>query len=189
MIAPDAVAPGLIVAAPSSGSGKTVFTLGLIRHWARVGVPVASAKVGPDYIDPAFHAAASGRPCLNLDPWAMRAATLASAFEKLARAGEIIVCEGVMGLFDGATVDVGLDRRSGYRERLAGGAGRRCACSGGERRCRGPRLRDAPAGSVGCCRRLQPRRRRATRGAVARGLCARGAGDTRPRMLAATRRG
>jgi cobyrinic acid a,c-diamide synthase len=99
-----ASAPGLIIAAPSSGSGKTVFTLGLIRHWARAGVAVASAKVGPDYIDPAFHAAASGRPCLNLDPWAMRAGTLAAAVSRLARAGEIIACEGVMGLFDGATV-------------------------------------------------------------------------------------
>lgn len=99
--------PGLIVAAPSSGSGKTVFTLGLIRHWTCAGVPVASAKVGPDYIDPAFHAAASGRPCLNLDPWAMRPATLALAVERLARASEIIVCEGVMGLFDGAGVREG----------------------------------------------------------------------------------
>ncbi len=102
-----ATAPGLIVAAPSSGSGKTVFTLGLIRHWSRSGVAVASAKVGPDYIDPAFHAAASGRPCLNLDPWAMRSATLAAALEQLARVGEVIVCEGVMGLFDGATADAG----------------------------------------------------------------------------------
>lgn len=100
-------APGLIVAAPSSGSGKTVFTLGLIRHWARAGVSVASAKVGPDYIDPAFHAAASGRPCLNLDPWGMRAGTLAAAVSLLAQIGEIIVCEGVMGLFDGATVREG----------------------------------------------------------------------------------
>ena len=107
MTTPAATAPGLIVAAPSSGSGKTVFTLGLIRHWARAGVPVASAKVGPDYIDPAFHAAASGRPCLNLDPWAMRSATLAAALELLARTSEIIVCEGVMGLFDGATADAG----------------------------------------------------------------------------------
>ena len=107
MTVPAAIAPGLIVAAPSSGSGKTVFTLGLIRHWARAGVAVASAKVGPDYIDPAFHAAASGRPCLNLDPWAMRSATLAAALELLARTSEIIVCEGVMGLFDGATADAG----------------------------------------------------------------------------------
>ena len=107
MTTPAATAPGLIVAAPSSGSGKTVFTLGLIRHWSRAGVAVASAKAGPDYIDPAFHAAASGRPCLNLDPWAMRSATLAAALEQLAQAGEIIVCEGVMGLFDGATADAG----------------------------------------------------------------------------------
>lgn len=99
--------PGLIVAAPASGSGKTVFTLGLIRHWARSGLRVASAKVGPDYIDPAFHSAASGRPCLNLDPWAMRPKTLVAAAQRLRRAGEMIVCEGVMGLFDGATVDTG----------------------------------------------------------------------------------
>jgi cobyrinic acid a,c-diamide synthase len=102
-----ASAPGLIIAAPSSGSGKTVFTLGLIRHWARAGVAVASAKVGPDYIDAAFHAAASGRPCLNLDPWAMRAGTLAVAVSRLARMGEVVVCEGVMGLFDGATAREG----------------------------------------------------------------------------------
>ncbi|HYN40042.1 MAG TPA: AAA family ATPase, partial [Rhodospirillales bacterium] len=102
-----AAVPGLIVAAPASGSGKTVFTLGLIRHWARCGLRVASAKVGPDYIDPAFHAAASGQPCVNLDLWAMRPATLAGAAARLALAGDIVVCEGVMGLFDGATVDTG----------------------------------------------------------------------------------
>lgn len=104
---PPPAAPGLIVAAPASGSGKTVLTLGLIRHWARSGLKVASAKVGPDYIDPAFHSAASGRPCLNLDPWAMRPETLAAAAARLQRAGEVVVCEGVMGLFDGATVDSG----------------------------------------------------------------------------------
>jgi cobyrinic acid a,c-diamide synthase len=102
-----ASAPGLIIAAPSSGSGKTIFTLGLIRHWARAGVAVASAKVGPDYIDPAFHAAASGRPCLNLDSWAMRSGTLAAAVSRLTRMGEVVVCEGVMGLFDGATAREG----------------------------------------------------------------------------------
>jgi cobyrinic acid a,c-diamide synthase len=102
-----ATAPGLIVAAPASGSGKTVFALGLIRHWTRSVVAVASAKVGPDYIDPAFHAAASGRPCLNLDPWAMRPETLAAAVGVLEQSGDIIVCEGVMGLFDGATVGEG----------------------------------------------------------------------------------
>lgn len=96
-----------MIAAPASGSGKTVFTLGLIRHWARSGVRVASAKVGPDYIDPAFHAAASGRPCFNLDLWAMRPATLCAVAALLAEHGDIVVCEGVMGLFDGATANAG----------------------------------------------------------------------------------
>ena len=100
-------AAGLIVAAPASGSGKTVFTLGLLRHLAKGGAAVASAKAGPDYIDPAFHAAASGRACLNLDPWAMAPATIAAAVASLAGAADIIVCEGVMGLFDGATADAG----------------------------------------------------------------------------------
>ncbi len=103
MTAPATAAPALIVAAPASDSGKTVFTLGLVRHWTRAGFAVASAKVGPDYIDPAFHAAASGLTCLNLDPWAMRRETLAAAVGELEQSGDIVVCEGVMGLFDGAT--------------------------------------------------------------------------------------
>jgi cobyrinic acid a,c-diamide synthase len=101
------VTRGLIVAAPSSGSGKTIFTLGLLRHLTASGVSVASAKAGPDYIDPAFHSAATGRPCLNLDPWAMRPETLAAAFARLGVCAELIVCEGVMGLFDGATATRG----------------------------------------------------------------------------------
>lgn len=95
-------AAGLVIAAPASGSGKTTVTLGLLRHLARRGVAVASAKAGPDYIDPAFHAEASGRPCFNLDPWAMRRATLATLVGRLAEGAEIVLCEGVMGLFDGA---------------------------------------------------------------------------------------
>lgn len=98
---------GLIVAAPSSGSGKTSVVLGLLRLLARRGIRVASAKVGPDYIDPAFHAAASGRPCFNLDGWAMRPATVAALTAKLALDAELVVCEGVMGLFDGAFVAPG----------------------------------------------------------------------------------
>ncbi len=98
---------GIIIAAPASGSGKTVFTLGLLRHLGRNGVAVASAKAGPDYIDPAFHAAATGRPCVNLDAWAMRPATLAAAARGLATDAELVVCEGVMGLFDGATLEDG----------------------------------------------------------------------------------
>ncbi|HTH16284.1 MAG TPA: cobyrinate a,c-diamide synthase [Magnetospirillum sp.] len=99
-------APGLVLAAPSSGSGKTLVTLGLLAHLAGRGVGVASAKVGPDYIDPAFHAAATGRPCLNLDAWAMRPESLAGTIGTLSDA-ELVVCEGVMGLFDGAATAEG----------------------------------------------------------------------------------
>ncbi|MBI3446812.1 MAG: cobyrinate a,c-diamide synthase [Magnetospirillum sp.] len=100
-------ARGIIIAAPASGSGKTTLTLGLLRLLARDGVAVGSAKVGPDYIDPAFHAAASGRPCYNLDSWAMRPASLGALAARAARNAEILVCEGVMGLFDGAFVPAG----------------------------------------------------------------------------------
>jgi len=92
----------LIIAAPSSGAGKTTVTLGLLRALRRRGVAVASAKVGPDYIDPAFHAAASGRPCRNLDPWAMRPETLRHQLDRAAEGAELLLVEGVMGLFDGA---------------------------------------------------------------------------------------
>lgn len=113
-------AAGLIIAAPSSGSGKTVVTLGLLRQFARTGVAVSSAKVGPDYIDPAFHAIATVRPCRNLDTWAMRPATLSSAIETLADDGPI-VCEGVMGLFDGARgVSGEADGSSAALSRLTG---------------------------------------------------------------------
>lgn len=100
-------APGIIVAAPASGSGKTLVTLALLRALAAAGIAVASAKVGPDYIDPAFHAAATGRICRNLDPWAMRPATQAGLIDALASEASLIVCEGVMGLFDGATISEG----------------------------------------------------------------------------------
>ena len=98
---------GIIIAAPASGSGKTVVTLGLLRHLASLGHDVASAKSGPDYIDPAFHAAAGGRQCLNLDSWAMREDTLSAVAAGLSGDADIVVCEGVMGLFDGAFVKPG----------------------------------------------------------------------------------
>jgi len=92
---------GLILASPHSGSGKTTLTLGLLRALTRAGHRVASAKSGPDYIDPAFHAAASRAPCFNLDTWAMRPELVAALVRSLGREGELILCEGAMGLFDG----------------------------------------------------------------------------------------
>jgi cobyrinic acid a,c-diamide synthase len=92
---------GLILAAPASGSGKTLVTAGLLRHLRERGIRVAAAKAGPDYIDPTFHEAASGGVSINLDPWAMRPATLAGLIGALEAAADIVLCEGVMGLFDG----------------------------------------------------------------------------------------
>jgi cobyrinic acid a,c-diamide synthase len=95
------LAKAIVIAAPQSGSGKTVLTLGLLRAFRRNGVKVAAAKVGPDYIDPGFHAAASGSAAFNLDSWAMPSQLIASLLSELARDTDLILIEGVMGLFDG----------------------------------------------------------------------------------------
>ncbi|WP_019515570.1 cobyrinate a,c-diamide synthase [Sphingomonas sp. Mn802worker] len=91
---------GLMIAAPASGTGKTTVMLGLLRALADRGVAVQPFKCGPDYIDPAFHRAASGRASFNLDSWSMRPALL----DALAAHGDdadLILAEGSMGLFDG----------------------------------------------------------------------------------------
>lgn len=96
------MSPGLVIAAPASGSGKTVITLALLRALVRQGVAVAPLKIGPDYIDAAFHAVAAGRPCRNLDPWAMAEATRRAQIAAASAEASLIIAEGVMGLFDGA---------------------------------------------------------------------------------------
>jgi cobyrinic acid a,c-diamide synthase len=95
------LAKAFIIAAPSSGSGKTLVTLGLIKAFRNRGLKVASCKVGPDYIDPGFHAAASGAPCFNLDPWAMGKERCLALFHELQSTHNLVIIEGVMGLFDG----------------------------------------------------------------------------------------
>lgn len=94
----DTAMPGLIIAAPASGSGKTTITLGLLRALRNQGLKLRGAKSGPDYIDPKFHEAATGQPCVNLDAWAMSPARIAS----LAGGDGTLIIEGAMGLFDGA---------------------------------------------------------------------------------------
>jgi cobyrinic acid a,c-diamide synthase len=94
---------GLIVSAPRSGSGKTVITLALLAALRRRGLKVRAAKAGPDYIDAGFHAAATGAAGLNLDSWAMAPPLLDTLLAQAARGAELLVLEGVMGLFDGVT--------------------------------------------------------------------------------------
>ncbi|MEO9864291.1 MAG: cobyrinate a,c-diamide synthase [Yoonia sp.] len=89
-----------LIAAPASGSGKTTVTLGILRALAEDGIALRGAKSGPDYIDPRFHEAACGQPCLNLDAWAMSPDRITSL-----AAGSPLIIEGAMGLFDGAPPD------------------------------------------------------------------------------------
>ena len=94
-------APGLLVAAPRSSSGKTTVTLALMRALRRLGLAVRGAKCGPDYIDPAFHRAATGAPSFNLDSFAMAPPLLDAVAGLVGQEADIVVAEGSMGLFDG----------------------------------------------------------------------------------------
>jgi cobyrinic acid a,c-diamide synthase len=109
-------ARGLIIAAPSSGAGKTTVTLAVLAALARRGVKVRAAKTGPDYIDPAFHAAAVGTPSVNLDSWAMPPGLLDALAARASDDSDIFIIEGVMGLFDGAS---GVASRRGATADLA----------------------------------------------------------------------
>lgn len=92
--------PGLLIAAPASGTGKTTVMLGLLAALRERGLQVQSFKNGPDYIDPAFHRAASGRESFNLDTWAMPGEML-DGMLSVAEGADLVLTEGSMGLFDG----------------------------------------------------------------------------------------
>src|SRR5262249_22659645 len=96
-----AMTRGLIVAAVRSGGGKTTVALGLMRALRRRGQAAQPFKCGPDYIDPAFHAIAAGRPSFNLNGWAMTPQVLGGLVGQHCNEGELAIAEGVMGLFDG----------------------------------------------------------------------------------------
>lgn len=93
--------PRIVIAGTGSGVGKTTVVLGLIQALRERGLKVASFKCGPDYLDPTYHARASGQTCHNLDSWMMGRSALISTFENAAENSDIAIIEGVMGLFDG----------------------------------------------------------------------------------------
>lgn len=109
-------ARAVIIGAPRSGSGKTSVTIGLLRALKRRGVAVRGAKSGPDYIDPGFHAAATGKDGVNLDSWAMPPGLVAALAAEAAGDAEAVVVESAMGLFDGIPAGPG---RSGSAADLA----------------------------------------------------------------------
>ncbi|MEU1226009.1 cobyrinate a,c-diamide synthase [Streptomyces sp. NPDC005828] len=92
----------LVIAAPSSGAGKTTVATGLMAAFAGRGLAVSPHKVGPDYIDPGYHALATGRPGRNLDAYMCGTGLVAPLFLHGARGCDLAVVEGVMGLYDGA---------------------------------------------------------------------------------------
>ena len=94
--------PRIIIAGTSSGVGKTSVTLGILHKFKTLGFKIQSFKVGPDFIDPAYHTFVTNNPCYNLDSWMMGEKGVINTFEKYTRGKDIAVIEGVMGLFDGA---------------------------------------------------------------------------------------
>jgi cobyrinic acid a,c-diamide synthase len=107
---------GVIIAGTRSGVGKTTITLAILAALARRGIVVRAAKAGPDYIDPAFHAAATGAASVNLDSWAMPPPLLDGLAAEIVDDAELLVIEGVMGLFDGIA---GIPGRTGATADIA----------------------------------------------------------------------
>ncbi len=111
--------PRLVIAAPASGCGKTTVACGLMAALRARGLAVCGHKVGPDYIDPGYHALATGRPPRNLDPFLCGEDLIAPLFRHGAAGAQVAVIEGVMGLFDGVDPAVGLDPDFGSTAHVA----------------------------------------------------------------------
>lgn len=114
------VAPAVIIAAPASGSGKTTVATGLMGALRRAGHRVGSAKVGPDFIDPGYHALATGRPGRNLDPVMVGDELIGPLYLHGSAGADITVVEGVMGLFDGRITEQAVSPAPGSTAHVAG---------------------------------------------------------------------
>ena len=99
--------PRLVIAAPASGCGKTTVACGLMAVLRAAGLAVSGHKIGPDYIDPGYHALATGRPARNLDPFLCGADRIVPLFAHGAQGADVAIVEGVMGLFDGTDPGTG----------------------------------------------------------------------------------
>src|SRR5206468_8497519 len=111
--------PRLVIAAPASGSGKTTVACGLMAALRARGLAVSGHKVGPDYIDPGYHALATGRTPRNLDPFLCGEELIAPLFRHGAAGAQVAVVEGVMGLFDGVDPALGLGEDFGSTAHVA----------------------------------------------------------------------
>jgi cobyrinic acid a,c-diamide synthase len=111
--------PRLVIAAPASGAGKTTVACGLMAALRARGLAVSGHKVGPDYIDPGYHALATGRPPRNLDPFLCGEDLIAPLFRHGAAGAQVAVVEGVMGLFDGVDPALGLSPDFGSTAHVA----------------------------------------------------------------------
>ena len=109
--------PRLLIVAPSSGCGKSVIASGLMAAFAQ-RFPVQGFKVGPDYIDPMYHTAATGRPSRNLDTWMLQPDIVRELFIRASGGASLIIIEGVMGMFDGYGGDAFLGSSAGIARLL-----------------------------------------------------------------------
>ena len=107
--------PTLLIAAPSSGAGKTSVTAALARYFTREGKRVRVFKTGPDFIDPGIHERASGNPVYQLDLWMVGESECKRLLAEAAREADLILIEGVMGLFDGTPSSADLAEHFGIQ--------------------------------------------------------------------------